>query len=81
MNVKSAFLNGELHEEVFVLQPLGFEDPDYPARVYRLNKALYGLHQVPRAWYGTLADHLTDNGFKRGTVDCTLFYKTMGDDL
>nr|GFA30550.1 putative ribonuclease H-like domain-containing protein [Tanacetum cinerariifolium] len=52
MDVKSAFLYGTIDEEVYVLQPLGFQDPEFPARVYKVEKAMYGLHQAPRAWYG-----------------------------
>ena len=74
MDVKSAFLNGELEEEVYVEQPPGFIDPKYPNHVYRLDKALYGLKQAPRAWYETLAQFLLESGFKRGTIDKTLFY-------
>ncbi|KAL9254184.1 Retrovirus-related Pol polyprotein from transposon RE2-like protein [Drosera capensis] len=55
MDVKSAFLNGKLQEEVYVEQPPGFEDYEYPEHVYRLDKALYGLKQTPKAWYETLA--------------------------
>jgi hypothetical protein len=58
MDVKSAFLNGVIQEEVFVRQPLGFENLKYPNRVYKLSKALYGLKQVPRAWYARLKTFL-----------------------
>ncbi|GJX85617.1 putative ribonuclease H-like domain-containing protein [Tanacetum coccineum] len=73
MDVKSAFLYGKIEEEVYVCQPPGFEDPDFPDRVYKVEKALYGLHQAPRAWYETLSTYLLDNGFQRGTIDKTLF--------
>ncbi|GJR58145.1 putative ribonuclease H-like domain-containing protein [Tanacetum coccineum] len=75
MDVKSAFLYGRIEEEVYVCQPLGFEDPNYPDKVYKVVKALYGLHQAPRAWYKTLAKYLLDNGFHRGKIDQTLFIK------
>nr|GEV96729.1 integrase, catalytic region, zinc finger, CCHC-type, peptidase aspartic, catalytic [Tanacetum cinerariifolium] len=65
MDVKAAFLNGELKEEVYVSQPEGFVDPDYPTHVYRLKKALYGLKQAPRAWYDTLSTFLLDNDFSK----------------
>ena len=81
MDVKSAFLNGELEEEVFVEQPPGFIDSRFPNHVYRLDKALYGLKQAPRAWYETLAQFLLENGFTRGTIDKTLFYINKGNDL
>ncbi|GJR07835.1 putative ribonuclease H-like domain-containing protein [Tanacetum coccineum] len=55
--------------------PPGFEDPEYPQRVYKVKKAMYGLHQAPRAWYGTLSKYLLDNGFQRGTIDQTLFVR------
>ncbi|KAL8089092.1 hypothetical protein AgCh_038747 [Apium graveolens] len=81
MDVKSAFLNGELEEEVYVEQPSGFVDPKFPNHVYRLDKALYGLKQAPRAWYETLAHFLLESGFNRGTIDKTLFYLNHGKDL
>ncbi|GJZ87721.1 retrovirus-related pol polyprotein from transposon TNT 1-94 [Tanacetum coccineum] len=73
MDVKTAFLNGELKEEVYVSQPEGFVDPDHPTYVYRLKKALYGLKQAPRAWYNILSRFLLDNKFSKGVVDPTLF--------
>ncbi|GJU75853.1 putative ribonuclease H-like domain-containing protein [Tanacetum coccineum] len=81
MDVKSAFLYGTIEEEVYVCQPLGFEDPDYPDKVYKVVKALYGLHQAPRAWYRTLAKYLLDNGFQRGKIDQTLFIKKQKGDI
>ncbi|KAL8145757.1 hypothetical protein AgCh_003779 [Apium graveolens] len=81
MDIKSAFLNGELEEEVYVEQPPGFVDSKFPNHVYRLDKALYGLKQAPRAWYETLAQFLLESGFNRGTIDKTLFYLNHGKDL
>ena len=69
MDVKCAFLNGYLNEEVFVEQPKGFEDPHFPDHVLRLKKALYGLKQAPRTWYDRLTQYLLDKGFKRGYAD------------
>nr|GFB37487.1 putative reverse transcriptase, RNA-dependent DNA polymerase [Tanacetum cinerariifolium] len=66
MDVKSAFLYEIIEEEVYVCQPLRFEDPDHPDKVYKVVKELYGLHQAPRAWYETLATYLLENGFQRG---------------
>ncbi|KAI3669247.1 hypothetical protein L6452_40474 [Arctium lappa] len=77
MDVKSDFLYGTIDEEVYVCQPPGFENPSYPDRVYKLKKALYGLHQAPRAWYDTLSTYLLENGFERGIIDKTLFIKRM----
>nr|BDI54701.1 Retrovirus-related Pol polyprotein from transposon TNT 1-94 [Triticum aestivum]BDI54741.1 Retrovirus-related Pol polyprotein from transposon TNT 1-94 [Triticum aestivum] len=76
MDVKSAFLNGKIEEEVYVAQPPGFEDPKNPDKVFRLNKALYGLKQAPRAWYDTLKEFFMKNGFKPGSFDPTLFTKS-----
>nr|GFA37111.1 putative ribonuclease H-like domain-containing protein [Tanacetum cinerariifolium] len=81
MDVKSAFLYGTIEEEVYVSQPSGFVDPKFLDRVYKVEKALYGLHQAPRAWYETLSTYLLDNGFKRGTIDKTLFIKQIKDDI
>ncbi|GJY36064.1 putative ribonuclease H-like domain-containing protein [Tanacetum coccineum] len=75
MDVKSALLYGTIEEEVYVCQPPGFEDPQFPDKVYKVEKALYGLHQAPRAWYETLSTYLVKNGFRRGTIDKTLFIK------
>nr|GEY73222.1 putative ribonuclease H-like domain-containing protein [Tanacetum cinerariifolium] len=65
MDVKSAFLYGTIDEEVYVMQPPGFQDPEFPAKVYKVEKAMYGLNQAPRAWYGTLSKYLLKNGFQR----------------
>jgi hypothetical protein len=75
MDVKSAFLNGCLNEEVYVEQPKGFIDPSFPNYVYRLKKALYGLKQAPRAWYERLTQFLVGQGYKKGGTDKTLFVK------
>ncbi|KAI3679018.1 hypothetical protein L6452_38325 [Arctium lappa] len=81
MDVKSAFLYGSIEKEVYVCQPPGFENPSYPDRVYKLKKALYGLHQAPRAWYDTLSSYLLENGFERGVIDKTLFVKRKKKDI
>ncbi|GJU66304.1 putative ribonuclease H-like domain-containing protein [Tanacetum coccineum] len=81
MDVKSAFLYGKIEEEVYVCQLPGFEDTDFPDRVYKVKKALYGLHQAPRAWYETLSTYLLDNGFQRGKIDKTLFIKRHKGDI
>ncbi|GKB23083.1 retrovirus-related pol polyprotein from transposon TNT 1-94 [Tanacetum coccineum] len=81
MDVKSVFLYGTIEEEVNVTQPPGFKDPDHPDKVYKVIKALYGLHQAPRAWYETLANYLLSNGFKRGKIDQTLFIKKQKRDI
>ncbi|GJX15506.1 putative ribonuclease H-like domain-containing protein, partial [Tanacetum coccineum] len=81
MDVKSDFLYGKIEEEVYVCQPPGFEDPDFPDRVYKVEKALYGLHQAPKAWYETLLTYLLDNGFQRGKIDKTLFIRRDKGDI
>ncbi|GJR64645.1 putative ribonuclease H-like domain-containing protein [Tanacetum coccineum] len=81
MDVKSAFLYGKIDEEVYVSQPPGFLDSKYPEKVYKVVKALYGLHQAPRAWYATLSTFLLKNGYRRGTIDKTLFLKKDKHDI
>jgi hypothetical protein len=81
MDVKSAFLNGPIKEEVYVERSSSFEDIEYPNHVYKLSKALYGLKQAPRAWYECLRDFLITNVFKVGKVYPTLFTKTIAKDL
>nr|GEW66405.1 putative ribonuclease H-like domain-containing protein [Tanacetum cinerariifolium] len=76
MDVKSMFL-----EEVYVCQPHGFEDLHFPNKVYRVEKALYGLHQAPRAWYETLSTYLLENRFRRGIIDNTLYIKKDKGDI
>ncbi|GJW45044.1 retrovirus-related pol polyprotein from transposon TNT 1-94 [Tanacetum coccineum] len=82
MDVKIAFLNGKLKEEVYVKQPPGFESGEFPDYVCKLEKALYGLKQAPRVWYETLSTFLIQNKFTMGRIDNTLFiYKSKGDVL
>nr|GEU37237.1 putative ribonuclease H-like domain-containing protein [Tanacetum cinerariifolium] len=81
MDVKSGFLYGKIEEEVYVYQPLRFEDPEFHDRVYKVEKSLYGLHQAPRAWYETLSTYLLDNGFQRGQIDKNLFIKMVKGDI
>jgi hypothetical protein len=81
MDVKSAFLNGPIKEEVYVEQPHGFEDDKYPDLVYNLSKALYGLKQTPKTWYECLRDFLISNAFKVGKVDPSLFTNTCNGYL
>nr|GEW79731.1 hypothetical protein [Tanacetum cinerariifolium] len=81
MDVKSAFLYGIIEEEVYVCQPPSFEDPHFPDKVYKVEKALCGLHQAPRAWYENLSTYLLENKFSRGTIDKTLFIKKDKDDI
>nr|GEV99871.1 hypothetical protein [Tanacetum cinerariifolium] len=81
MDVNSAFLYETIEEEVYVCQPSGFEDPDHPDKIYKVVKALYGLHQAPGAWYETLANYLLENGFQRDKIDQTLFIKKQKGDI
>jgi hypothetical protein len=81
MDVKSAFLNGPLQEEVYVEHPPGFEDPSFPNHVYKLHKVLYGLKQAPRAWYECLKEFLLENGFEIGKADSTLFIQRNRNDI
>ena len=78
MDVKSAFLNRYINEEVYVSQPPGFENFENLNYVYKLKHALYVLKQAPRAWYERLSKFLLDQGFSRGKVDTTLFIKHEG---
>ncbi|GJZ64837.1 retrovirus-related pol polyprotein from transposon TNT 1-94 [Tanacetum coccineum] len=81
MDIKTAFLNGELKEEVYVSQPEGFVDQDNPSHVYKLKKALYALKQAPRAWYDMLQSFFISQHFSKGEVDPTLFTRKAGNDL
>ncbi|GJX85295.1 putative ribonuclease H-like domain-containing protein [Tanacetum coccineum] len=81
IDVKSAFLYGKIEEEVYVCQPPSFEDPHFPDKVYKVEKALYGLHQAPRAWYETMLTYLLDNDFYRGQIDKILFIERHKDDI
>ena len=81
MDVKSAFLNGFIQEEVYVDQPPRFGNSDKPNHVFKLKKALYGLKQAPRAWYERLSKFLLEKGFSRGKVDTTLFIKRKLNDI
>ena len=81
MDIKSAILNGEIEEEVYVKQPLSFINPKKPNHVYKLHKALYGLKQAPRAWYKCLTKFLIEKGFEMGKNDSTLFTKRVNGEL
>jgi hypothetical protein len=81
MDVKSVFLNGPLKEEVYVKQPTGFEDLNFPNHVYKLHKALYGLKQAPHVWYEHLRELLLDRGFEVGQIDPTLFTKSVNGEI
>ncbi|GJY42250.1 retrovirus-related pol polyprotein from transposon TNT 1-94 [Tanacetum coccineum] len=81
IDVKTAFLNGELKEEVYISQPEGFVDQDNPSHVYKLKKGLYGLKQAPHAWYDMLSSFLISQHFSKGSVDPTFFARQAGNDL
>nr|GEU88259.1 putative ribonuclease H-like domain-containing protein [Tanacetum cinerariifolium] len=81
MDVKTAFLHGSLKKDMYVCQPEGFIDANYPSHVYKLKKALYGLKQAPKAWYDELSTFLLQNGFSKGTIDLTLFTRLFEDDI
>nr|GEU83551.1 retrovirus-related Pol polyprotein from transposon TNT 1-94 [Tanacetum cinerariifolium] len=81
MDVKTAFLNGNLREEVYVSQSDGIVDQDNPNHVYKLKKALYGLKQALRVWYDMLSSFLISQDFSKGSVDPTLFIRRNGNDL
>nr|GEV34302.1 copia protein [Tanacetum cinerariifolium] len=81
MDVKTVFLHGSLIEDVYMYQPKGFIDADYPSHVYKLKKALYGLKQALRAWYDELSIFLLQNGFSKGTIDLTLFNRRFDDNI
>nr|GEU55633.1 hypothetical protein [Tanacetum cinerariifolium] len=81
LDMKSAFLYGKIDEEVYVSQPPGFIDPKFPKKVYKVVKALYGLHQAPKAWYTTLSTFLVKNRYRIGIIDKTLFIKNDKKDI
>ncbi|GKC24308.1 putative ribonuclease H-like domain-containing protein [Tanacetum coccineum] len=81
MDVKSAFLYGTIDEEVYVSQPPSFVDPKFPKKVYKVVKALYGLHQAPRALYATLSTFLLKSRYRKGTIDKNLFIKKNKNDI
>jgi hypothetical protein len=77
MNVKSAFLNDPIKEEMYVEQPPGFESEEYSNHVYKLYKALYGLKQLSRAWYKCLRGFLIENSFMIDKANSTLFTRKL----
>jgi hypothetical protein len=81
IDVKNTFLNGVIQEEVYVRQPLGFKNPKYPNRVYKLSNTLYGLKQASRAWYARLKTFLLEHGYVMVSVDKTLFTLKYGNDI
>ena len=81
MDVKSAFLNAFINEEVYVEQPPGFQSFNFPNHVFKLKKTLYGLKQAPRTWYERFSKFLLKKGFKMGKIGTTLFIKTKENDM
>ncbi|GKF19426.1 retrovirus-related pol polyprotein from transposon TNT 1-94 [Tanacetum coccineum] len=81
IDVKTAFLNGKLKEEVYISQPEGFVDQDNLSLMYKLKKAFYSLKQAPRAWYDMLSSFLISQKFSKGVVDPTLFTQHAGNDI
>ncbi|KAL0283354.1 UNVERIFIED_CONTAM: Retrovirus-related Pol polyprotein from transposon RE2 [Sesamum angustifolium] len=80
MDVKSAFLNGYIDEEIYVEQPQGFIAKGSKEKVLRLKKALYGLKQAPRAWYSRIDKYFMDRGFRRSLSEPTLYIKSQGNN-
>lgn len=81
IDVNNAFLNGDLQETIYMVQPRGFEDIEHPSHVCKLTRSLYGLKQAPRAWYDKLKSFLISLGFKRSTSDFSLFHQTNGGQI
>ncbi|GKV08051.1 hypothetical protein SLEP1_g19738 [Rubroshorea leprosula] len=81
MDVKNAFLHGEIDREIYMEQPCGFEDKRHSEYVCKLKKALYGLKQAPRAWYGKIAEFLVQSGYSMTVADSSLFVKTRGNKV
>lgn len=81
IDVNNVFLNGDLEETIYMVQPKGFEDPQFPSYVCKLHKSIYGLKQAPCVWYDKLRLYLLSLGFKRSTSDFSLFYKNSGDHI
>lgn len=81
MDIKTAFLHGDLPEEVFLKQTLNFESEEYRDHVYRLEKVIYGLKQARKAWYEKLSNYLLENRYKHIAIDNTLFTKHSGSQI
>lgn len=81
MDGKSSFLNGVISQEVYVKQPIGFEDSVHPNYVFKIKKTLYGIKQASRAWYERLSNFMLENGFEKGQVNSTLFRKTLNKEI